>query len=457
MTTPLPPFGTGAQGEATARIGKYDATQGGAEAAAEYDLAIALNYGQATGSAQLMRWVTEHTELVCNPPYADWRTCLTVGSTGALEQALRMFCDRGDGMLTEEFSFATAIETAAPLGIPVFGVPMDLEQGLLPEAMDHMLARWDPAARGGAARPRLPLHRPQRPEPHGRHPGRPAPPRHLRRMPPPRRLHPRGRALLLPADGAVPRHASPAGRRRPRPRPRGLPGQPDPVAAEHGHGRPRHAHGLVQQGAGARVAARLDHGLGADRRALRPPRRGVQSGPQRLLPGRPAQAADESWWGHDGYLRWLMHLRSEYTGRRDVMLAACHDFLPLDIVSWSPPRAGMFVSFLRPLSHPTAESLLADDQWRRPQNQKQQHWLKVNHELHPDAATRTILDLEDEIFNLCIENGVLVGRGSWFMADQNRPPTGLYFRATFAAATPPDMTEAIRRFGAAVRRCYRLE
>ncbi len=33
----------------------------------EYDLSIALNYGQATGSPQLMRWVTEHTELVANP------------------------------------------------------------------------------------------------------------------------------------------------------------------------------------------------------------------------------------------------------------------------------------------------------------------------------------------------------------------------------------------------------
>lgn len=27
------------------------------------DLAIALNYGQGTGSAQMLRWVTEHTEV----------------------------------------------------------------------------------------------------------------------------------------------------------------------------------------------------------------------------------------------------------------------------------------------------------------------------------------------------------------------------------------------------------
>ncbi len=49
-------------------------------------------------------------------------------------------------------------------------------------------------------------------------------------------------------------------------------------------------------------------------------------------------------WGHEGYLRWLMNLRTEYTKRRDVILAACEDYLPAEIVSWNAPTAGMFVS-----------------------------------------------------------------------------------------------------------------
>jgi aromatic amino acid aminotransferase I len=48
--------------------GKYDASEG----TSVYDLSIALNYGLGSGSAQLVRFVTEHTELVSNPPYADW-------------------------------------------------------------------------------------------------------------------------------------------------------------------------------------------------------------------------------------------------------------------------------------------------------------------------------------------------------------------------------------------------
>lgn len=41
------------------RIGKHDVKTG----KSAFDLAISLNYGQGTGSAQLLRWLTEHTEV----------------------------------------------------------------------------------------------------------------------------------------------------------------------------------------------------------------------------------------------------------------------------------------------------------------------------------------------------------------------------------------------------------
>ncbi len=85
-----------------------------------------------------------------------------------------------------------------------------------------------------------------------------------------------------------------------------------------------------------------------------------------------------------------------------------------------------------------------------------QHWLSVDHLQHPDVGSRSLLDIEEEIYNLCIEKGVLIGRGSWFRAEQDKPPRGLFFRATHAAATSESMTEAIRRFGAAVRQSYRM-
>jgi aromatic amino acid aminotransferase I / 2-aminoadipate transaminase len=83
-----------------------------------------------------------------------------------------------------------------------------------------------------------------------------------------------------------------------------------------------------------------------------------------------------------------------------------------------------------------------------------QHWLKVDHALHPSYPNRSILDIEEEIFNRCIDGGVLIARGSWFRAEHDKPPSGLHFRATFAAATAENMTEAIRRLGVAIRETY---
>lgn len=48
-------------------------------------------------------------------------------------------------------------------------------------------------------------------------------------------------------------------------------------------------------------------------------------------------------WGHDGYFKWLINLRLEYTRRRNCLLGACEDFLPREVITWNPPAAGMFV------------------------------------------------------------------------------------------------------------------
>lgn len=80
----------------------------------------------------------------------------------------------------------------------------------------------------------------------------------------------------------------------------------------------------------------------------------------------------------------------------------------------------------------------------------------MDYSLHPDAGKRSIAEIEEEIFGYCIESGVLVARGSWFKAEPDKPLKNLFFRATFAAAAPEPMREAIRRFGEAVRKSYRL-
>lgn len=83
-------------------------------------------------------------------------------------------------------------------------------------------------------------------------------------------------------------------------------------------------------------------------------------------------------------------------------------------------------------------------------------WLKVNYAAHPQASTRSLLEIEEEIYNTAIANGVLVCRGSWFSAEPGKPPRGMFFRTTYAASSEDNMVKGIERFGAAVRESFQL-
>jgi aromatic amino acid aminotransferase I len=341
---------TRASGE-TVRIGKHDVAE---TADAVYDLSIALNYGQASGSAQMIRWVTEHTELVCNPPYADWQSCLTVGSTGALEQAYRMFCDRGrgDSILTEEYSFSTALETAAPLGIRVFGVRMD-EQGLIPESMDKTLTGWDAQARG-ARKPHVLYTVPSGQNPTGATQGE-------QRRRDIYEVAQKHDIYILEDEPYYFLQMRPyAGPDAPDAR---LPANVDefldslipPLLSMDVDGR------VMRMDSFSKVVvpgSRLGWVTASEQIIERFIRHGevCNQGPSGFSQAILHKMLDETW-GHEGYLRWLMSLRGEYTKRRAVILAACDEFLPREIVSWNPPGAGMFVSGRSPSPLPSSHFL----------------------------------------------------------------------------------------------------
>lgn len=317
------------------RAGKYDASEGDGS----YDLAISLNYGLGVGSAQVIRFVTEHTEMVCNPPYQDWECALSVGSTSALEQAYRMFCERGDYVLAEEYTFSSAVETAHPLGVTFLSVKMDGE-GLLAEDMDAILSNWDATERK-ARKPRLLYTIPSGQNPTGatqsaerRHAIYKVAQKHdvyiiedepyyflqmqpytgpdAPDVPPPASNEEFLKALVptylsMDTDGRVMRMDSFS-----------------KVIA------PGARVGWIT--ASAQIVERY---IRHNECSSQNPSGISQMFLYKLL--------DESW-GHDGYLKWLIALRLSYTKRRDTILAACEKFLPKDLVSWNPPAAGMFVS-----------------------------------------------------------------------------------------------------------------
>ncbi|KAK9775720.1 putative Aminotransferase class I/classII domain-containing protein [Seiridium cardinale] len=405
-------------------IGKRDV----AEKDGVFDLSIGLNYGQSIGSAQMLRWVTEHTELCHRPPYADWRSALTIGSTGSLECAYRMFCDRnrGDSVLTEEFSFSTALETAEPLGIKVFGVKMD-EQGLLPESMDDILSNWNVSERG-ARKPTVLYTVPSGQNPTGATQG-------VQRRKDVYAVCQKHDMIIIEDEPyyflQMQKYTG-----------ADTPDVPPPANVEEFLG------GLIPSLLSIDVDGRVMRHDSFSKVVVPGSRMGWITASEQIIeryirhaescsqgPSGFSQLAmykllDEEW-GHEGYLQWLMHLRLEYTKRRNIILGACEKYLPRDVVSWVAPAAGMFTN-------------------------DQQLWLKVDHTKHPHVSRKTLIEIEEEIFDSCIEKGVLACRGSWFLAEHDKPLTSLFFRTTFASASEEQMEVAIERFGTAVKNGFQI-
>lgn len=403
--------------ESTIEIGIHDiATEN-----AEFDLSVALNYGQAAGSAQMIRWITEHVELLHNPPYANWDTCLTAGSTDGLHQALRMLCDknRGDSWMTEEYSYATALETAIPLGIKTVGIKMDSE-GLIPEAMDQILINWD-ASRMEARKPHVLYTVPTGQNPTGS-----------------TQSASRRRAIydvcqkhdvyILEDDPyyflQLHSHTPPHGQPRKRSVGEVLASLPPSYLSIDTDGRVMRFDSfskILAPGARMGWVAASEQMI---ERFIRHSETASQ-GPSGFSQAIVYKLVDEKW-GHAGFLNWLQRLQAGYTDRRDVMMSAFDRFLPKLIVSWDVPSAGMFC------------------------------WLKINYGCHPNSKIYSTLDIEEEIFAACLKRGVLLAKGSWFRAEPDLPLQGVFFRLTFAAASAESMEVAVRAFGTALRTVFGL-
>lgn len=388
-----------------------------------------------------------------------------------------MFTERGDAFLTEEYTFCSAIETAAPMGVRAIGIKMDAE-GLIPSEMDHILSTWDPSAQNGSSKPKLLYTVPTGQNPTGAtqsekrrrdiyalcqkhdiyiledepyyflqmqpYTGADTP------IPPPPASHAEFLRSIVPSllsmdtDGRVMRLDSFS-----------------KVVA------PGSRTGWIT--ASAQIAERFTrhHEVSTQN----------PSGLSQIIL---YKMLDETW-GHGGYLDWLINLRMEYTKRRDGLLGACERYLPRSVVSWDPPMAGMF------------------------------HWLTIHTRTHPSLRTerpKTLLEIEEEIFLAGLERGVLTSRGSWFRAEgsgplvdtipvagsarapacghrghaRKRDSTGnvkevmvnghgngtengngeagedrIYFRMTFAAASSEQITEATKRFGETLRVVFAIE
>ncbi|KAK2793196.1 Aromatic/aminoadipate aminotransferase 1 [Onygenales sp. PD_12] len=419
---PTPPHfseqGTVEKGQVVT-AGKYDIRNG----KSDLDLEVMLNYGQSVGAAPMLRFVTEHTEIVHNPPYSDWHCALTAGSTSAWDMTLRMFCERGDYVLAEEYTFATALEACYPLGLHIASVKMD-DQGLLPESLDEVLSNWDVAVRG-ARKPFLLYMIPSGQNPTGATHG-------LERRKNVYKVAQKHDVFIVEDEPYFFLQMQPY---------KGANNPPDPPPASHDAFLKTLIPSYLSIDTDGRVlrlesfskvispGSRVGWVVGSEQivdRYIRHSEFSTQcpSGMAQMIL---YKLLDEGW-GHEGYFDWLINIRMEYTSRRNTMLEACEKHLPTNVASWNPPAAGMF------------------------------HWIKIDWRQHPGVREgKDLAAIEHAIFMAVIDKGALVTPGSWFVADKSLPQTDMFFRATFAAAPADKINEAIRRLGVALREEFKLE
>ncbi|KAI0089178.1 PLP-dependent transferase [Irpex rosettiformis] len=143
-------FGAGSSKEKTTgiTIPKYVS-----DANKEVNLATALQYGTAQGIVPLQKFIKEFSAKVYQPAYENWTILLHGGNTDAWTRAILTLCNSGDYFIVEEWTYPSALASAAPYNIRPIPVAMDSE-GLRPDHLRKTLAEWDQEARG-ARRPHV--------------------------------------------------------------------------------------------------------------------------------------------------------------------------------------------------------------------------------------------------------------------------------------------------------------
>ncbi|TCD67496.1 hypothetical protein EIP91_012301 [Steccherinum ochraceum] len=119
----------------------------------QINLAVALQYGQASGLAQLQVFIKHFVSQVYSPAFSDWTTLIHTGNTDGLLRAFFTLLNPGEVFLTEEWTYPSATAATKPIGCKAVPVAMD-GQGMRSDDLKKVLSEWDEQARG-AKRPRV--------------------------------------------------------------------------------------------------------------------------------------------------------------------------------------------------------------------------------------------------------------------------------------------------------------
>lgn len=383
-----------------------------------FDLSCALNYAEPAGCSQLVDFFRKNTGLIHNPPYQDWDTTLTCGSTSAIEMALRMFCNRGDWVLTETFTYSGTLMALRAQGLKTQGIEMD-DDGLIPEDLDTKLRFWDTAQ---GRKPFFLYIIPSGQNPTGTT-------QSTARKHAIYQVAEKHDLVILEDDPYffLRLSGSSSSLLDTRPFDRLRTSLPTSYLSLDKSGR------VIRVESTSKIfAPGLRCGwLTASKQIIETFANFAEVGPS--SPSGPSQVMLYKLlvekWGQEGFVDWISHLSGEYRLRRDIMIAACEKHLPKNICTWTTPTHGMFL------------------------------WVTVNLQKYPHCVEKRAEQQCDHIENKIAEraeaHGVLVARGSWFNVESFTDK--VFFRMTFVATdSQENLEQGVEKFGRAVKEEFRM-
>ncbi|KAJ2455646.1 hypothetical protein GGF42_003398 [Coemansia sp. RSA 2424] len=104
-----------------------------------------LQYGDGCGVDSYCAFLRSYTQRVHRPQYADWGVIASCGNTDAIGKAVSLFCEPGDSILVDRWTFPGALSSLAAAKVMPAPVPMDGE-GMIPEALDTICQAWSGSA-----------------------------------------------------------------------------------------------------------------------------------------------------------------------------------------------------------------------------------------------------------------------------------------------------------------------
>ncbi|KAJ2746314.1 hypothetical protein GGI20_001436 [Coemansia sp. BCRC 34301] len=104
-----------------------------------------LQYGDGCGIDSYCAFLRKYTQRVHRPLYADWGVIASCGNTDAIGKAVSLFCEPGDSILIDRWTFPGALSSLAAAKVIPVPVSMD-DEGMIPEALDSICQTWSGSA-----------------------------------------------------------------------------------------------------------------------------------------------------------------------------------------------------------------------------------------------------------------------------------------------------------------------